>query len=324
YSRQQVLRPQVLDLTEVVDELGGMLRRIIGEDVRLITEHTSGRLWVRVDRSQLEQVIVNLAVNARDAMPTGGVLSVETSAVTVGEEAASVDVDLQPGSWAGLSVRDTGAGMSSEVRGRAFDPFFTTKGPGQGSGLGLSTVFGIVKQSGGAVRLESTVGSGTVARIHLPRIEEPRIEVKEIPVEASSGPLEGTVLLAEDEPAVRMLVREALVRGGFRVLEAEDGEEALAVSRGHDGVVDLLLTDVVMPNLGGKELAACLLVERPGIRVLFMSGYPNDARELGALAGSTGDLLRKPFSLKELVERARAALRSASAAPPADSSVVRG
>ena len=141
---------------------------------------------------------------------------------------------------------------------------------------------------------------------------------------ATSGPVEGTVLLAEDEPAVRMMVREVLERAGFRVLAAEDGEEALAVSRGHDGIVDLLVTDIVMPNLGGRELAARLLVERPGVRILFMSGYPNDARELGELAGSTGDLLRKPFSLKELVERVRAALRPPSAAPHADSSLVRG
>ena len=314
YSRQQVLRPQVLDLTEVVDELGGMLRRLIGEDVRLVTKHTAGRIWVRVDRSQLEQVIVNLTVNARDAMPSGGILSVETSVLTVGETEAGAHADLPFGSYTALSVGDTGVGMSSEVRGRAFDPFFTTKAPGKGSGLGLSTVFGIVKQSGGAVRLESTVGGGTVVWIHLPRVAEPGNGAKEVPGEAASGPVEGTILLAEDEPAVRMMVREALVRGGFRVLEAEDGEEALAVSRGHDGMVDLLLTDVVMPNLGGKELAVSLLAERPGVRVLFMSGYPNDARELGAFGGSTGDLLRKPFSLKELVERVRAALR-----PPAAS-----
>ncbi|MBK9088898.1 MAG: MASE1 domain-containing protein [Holophagales bacterium] len=308
YSRQQLLRPQVLDLTEVVDELGGMLRRLIGEDVRLVTRHVSGRLWVRVDKSQLEQVIVNLAVNARDAMPSGGMLRIETSAADVGEAEAGADADLPSGAYAVLSVQDTGTGMSPEVRGRAFDPFFTTKGPGQGSGLGLSTVLGIVKQSGGAVRLESAVGSGTVAWIHLPRIDEPPIEPKEIPVEASACPVERTVLLAEDEPAVRMMVREALVRGGFRVLEAEDGEEGLAVSRAHGGAVDLLVTDIVMPNLGGRELAARLLVERPGLRVLFMSGYSNDARELGELVGSTGDLLRKPFSLRELVERARAAL----------------
>jgi PAS domain S-box-containing protein len=320
YSRQQLLRPQVLDLTEVVDELGGMLRRLIGEDVRLVTRHASGRLWVRVDKSQLEQVIVNLAVNARDAMPSGGRLFVETSAIMVGEAEAGALADLQPGIYAAVSVLDTGVGMSAEVRGRAFDPFFTTKGPGQGSGLGLSTVLGIVKQSGGAVWLESTEGRGTVAWIYFPRLGEPPVRVGEVAEEASSGPIEGTILLAEDEPAVRMLAQEVLGRAGYRVLAAEDGEEALAVSRGHGGTVDLLVTDIVMPNLGGRELAARLVVERPGIRVLFMSGYPNDARDFGELAGFTGDLLRKPFSLRELVERVRAALPPHIAATPGGSS----
>jgi PAS domain S-box-containing protein len=320
YSRQQLLRPQVLDLTEVVDELGGMLRRLIGEDVRLATRHVSGRLWVRVDKSQLEQVIVNLAVNARDAMPSGGRLCVETSAIEVGGAESGARADLRPGSYAAVSVLDDGVGMSAETRARAFDPFFTTKGPGRGSGLGLSTVLGIVKQSGGAVWLESTQGLGTVAWVCLPRLEEPGAGVKEVAGEVPSGPVEGTVLLAEDEPALRMLVQEALGRAGYRVLAAEDGEDALAVSRGHGGTVDLLVTDVVMPNLGGRELAARLLEERPGVRVLFMSGYPDDARELGELAGSTGDLLRKPFSLKELVERARATLPPRAAATLADSS----
>ena len=308
YSRQQLLNPQVLDLIDVVDELGEMLRRLIGEDIRLVTRHASGRLRVRVDRSQLEQVIVNLAVNARDAMPHGGELCVETSALHVGEAEVGAHADLHGGAYAVLAVRDTGVGMSPEVLGRAFDPFFTTKEPGKGSGLGLSTVFGIVKQSGGATWLESVPGGGTVVRVHLPRSEEPGSGVEPVAAADASGPFDGTILLAEDEPAVRMLAREALVRAGYGVLEAEDGEEALAVSRRHGGTVDLLLTDVVMPNLGGRELAARLLLERPGVRVLFMSGYPNDARELGELAGSTGELLQKPFALKELVERVRAQL----------------
>lgn len=320
YSRQQLLRPQVLDLTEVVDELGGMLRRLIGEDVLLVTQHTSGRLWVRVDRSQLEQVIVNLAVNARDAMPSGGKLCVETAAIEIGAAEAGAHADLQPGSYAAVSVRDTGVGMSSETRGRAFDPFFTTKGPGQGSGLGLSTVLGIVKQSGGTVCLESTQGRGTVVWVHLQRVGEPeRAGVNEVAGMISSGPVEGTILLAEDEPALRMLVQEVLGRAGYRVLAAEDGEEALAVSRGHGGTVDLLVTDIVMPKVGGRELAVRLLAERPGVRVLFMSGYPNDSRGVGELPGSTGDLLRKPFSLRELVERVRAALPQQTAAALADS-----
>ncbi len=320
YSRQQLLRPRVLDLTEVVDELGGMLRRLIGEDVLLVTEHVSGRLWVRVDRSQLEQVIVNLAVNARDAMPSGGRLWVETSAIEVGTAEAGAHADLPPGAWASVSVRDTGVGMSAETRGRAFDPFFTTKGPGQGSGLGLSTVLGIVKQSGGTVRLESTEGRGTVARVCLPRLGEPEgAAVDEVAGKVPSAPAGGTILLAEDEPALRMLVQDVLGRAGYRVLAAEDGEEALAVSRSHGGTVDLLVTDIVMPNLGGRELAARLLEERPGVRVLFMSGYPNDGKGLGELGGSIEDLLRKPFPMRELVERVRAALPKQTAATLADS-----
>ncbi|MBK8596216.1 MAG: response regulator [Holophagales bacterium] len=321
YSRQQLLRPQALELTGVVDELGGMLRRLIGEDVRLDMRHASGPLWVRADRSQLEQVIVNLAVNARDAMPSGGKLVVETSVVTVGEAEAREGADLQPGAYAAFSVEDTGVGMSPEVRGRAFDPFFTTKGPGMGSGLGLSTVYGIVKQSGGAVWLESAAGSGTVVWVYLPRLDEPEAKEKEAAAEVSSGPIGGTILLAEDEPALRMLVQEVLGRAGYRVLAAEDGEEGLAVSRSHAGAVDLLVTDIVMPNLGGRELAARLLLERPGVQVLFMSGYPNDGRDLGELAGATGDFLRKPFSLKELVERVRMALPPRVATASAGSSV---
>lgn len=316
YSRQQLLRPQVLDLTEVVDELGGMLRRLLGEDIRLATVHASGRLWVRVDRSQLEQAVVNLAVNAREAMPAGGKLTVETSGITVAETPAAGHAELQPGSWAALSVRDTGVGMTPEVHGRAFDPFFTTKGPGKGSGLGLSTVYGIVKQSGGAVRLESGVARGTTAWIYLPRLEEPGAPVTGLLGEVAPGPIEGTILLAEDEPAVRMLAKEVLGRAGYRVLEAEDGEEALAISRAHGGTLDLLVTDIVMPNLGGRELAACLLEERPGVRVLFMSGYPDAARDFGELQGSAGDLLRKPFSLKELVERVHSTLSPRGATVP--------
>jgi len=307
YSRQQVLSPRVLDLASVVEQFGGMLRRLIGEDVRLVIEHDAGDTNVRVDRSQLEQVILNLVVNARDAMPAGGTLTITTRAVEVDEALARSQMDLEPGPYVALAVQDTGIGMAGEVQRRAFDPFFTTKAPGKGTGLGLSTVYGIVKQSGGTVWLESAPGAGTTVSIYLPRVAEAPDAVVTAPAEPAAAP-RGTVLVVEDERMVRDLVRRTLARVGYQVLEAVDGEAALALARATSGPIDLLLTDVVMPRLGGRELATRLQAERPGLRVLFMSGYASDVGELQHLVSGAGDFLQKPFAPSRLLERVGALL----------------
>ena len=304
YSRQQVLSPQVLDLATVVDQLGGMSRRLIGENIRLVTQHKAFATRVRVDRGQVEQVILNLVVNARDAMPTGGTLTLRTSLVEVDEAAARVQADLHPGSYVAVCVQDTGEGMPQDVQARAFDPFFTTKQQGRGTGLGLSTVYGIVKQSGGAVWLDSQPGRGTMAWVYLPRVEA------ELALEAPAAPqpvsaLEATVLVVEDEPVVSALVRETLRRAGYVVVEAVDGVDALELSRRHSGSIDLVVTDVVMPRMGGRELAGALLAERPGLKVLFMSGYPNDALDLRGFAGTDADFISKPFASGDLLDRTR-------------------
>jgi PAS domain S-box-containing protein len=308
YSRQQVLRPRILEPAAVVEQLGEMLRRVIGEDVRLVTRHESPEARIRADRSQLEQVILNLVVNARDAMPEGGEIRVETRAVNLEAWSPRPRVDLRPGRYVTILVRDTGKGMTPEVQARAFDPFFTTKEPGKGTGLGLSTVYGIVKQSDGAVWLDSEPGAGTSAWILFPRVEA-TLEAEEEPKRPSPDRHEATVLVVEDETVVRDLLREALEGAGYRVLDASDGEEALRVAGRHPGAIDLLVTDVVMPRLGGRALANRLLSERPGMRVIFMSGYSNDARDLPEFAG-TADFLQKPFPPSHLVDRVRSRLAS--------------
>ncbi len=308
YSRQQVLSPQVLELAAVVGQMGDMLQRLIGEDVRLLIEPPRERCWVRVDRSQIEQVLLNLVVNARDAMRTGGTLTIATVHADRGSdrvapgEAASAEPSVL------LRVSDTGVGMTPEVQARAFDPFFTTKGLGEGTGLGLSTVYGIVKQSGGSVWLESAPGAGTTVWIRLPRWAAPdESAATPAPVAAISGA--ATVLLAEDDPGVRELVSHTLEHAGYRVLAAGDGAEALAAAGAHPGSIDVVVSDVVMPHLGGRELAARLLDARPQVRVLFISGYADDAREREALCGPNSRFLAKPFAPEALVERVRDLLR---------------
>ncbi len=316
YSRQQVLSPQVLDLAAVVGEMGGMLRRLIGEDIRLVIEHQDGACWVRVDRSQLEQVLLNLAVNARDAMRGGGTLTLATRHAAPGA-APHPDRAEVAGPAVLLSVRDTGSGMKPDVQTRAFDPFFTTKGPGEGTGLGLSTVYGIVKQSGGAVWFESAEGAGTTFWIALPSVPAPA-EPAAVSGAPASGARAATILVVEDESVVRGLVRRTLELDGHRVLEAADGVHALAQWEQAAGAIDLVVTDIVMPNMGGRELARRLLVLDPGVRLLFMSGYAEDARERAEFAGPAGEFLGKPFTPGQLRERVRAMLSAPAAAVGSD------
>ncbi len=306
FSRSQVLAPREVRLNRVVDRTRSMLRRLIGEDVRFECRLAPDSGWVLVDPGQLEQVIVNLAVNARDAMPEGGELVIETDAVELDADYARLHPGVQPGPYARLVVADTGHGMSSEVMARIWEPFFTSKPPGQGTGLGLSTVFGIVKQSGGQIDVESAVGQGTRFVIHLPRV----LPADELPVQGfdavagkTGRPRHETILLVEDEEAVRKLAKIALERSGYAVLVAANGRAAMDVAGRHAGGIDLLVTDVVMPEMRGPQLAAVLRERRPALKVLFMSGYIQDAAERTDLAEQR--FLHKPFSLRQLTDTVR-------------------
>ncbi len=316
YSRRQVLTTEVLDLRAVADQSGGMLRRLIGEDVELAAERAAEELPVRVDRGQLEQVIVNLVLNARDAMPGGGRIVLSTSRFgTDGARGAALPADLPAGPLAHLCVRDSGVGMSADVVRQAFDPFFTTKETGRGTGLGLSTVYGIVRQSGGVVWLESAPGAGTTARACLPLVAKEASKPAPAPRPAPATVLAGgTVLVAEDEPPLRMLLAETLTRAGCRVLVAEDGVTALEAARIAGEPLDLVVTDVVMPRLGGRELVTRLAAERPGLRVLMISGYAWGPTDWTPPEGAVVAYLQKPFAPSALLEQVRACL--AAPGPP--------
>jgi PAS domain S-box-containing protein len=315
FSRRQFIAAKVLDLNALVANMDGMLRRLIGEDiVELSAELDSSLGAIKADPGQIEQVIMNLVVNARDAMPKGGRLTIETRNVTIGEEVRLDAVGVAPGSYVLLTVRDNGHGMDAETRSHLFEPFFTTKEKGKGTGLGLSTVYGIVKQSGGSIIVESTPGRGTTFRIYFPRVEQ------EIPGPTGAAdtidPVHGreTILLIEDEPAVRGLVHETLRLHGYTVLAARHGIEALLASAKYVGPIHLILTDVVMPQMSGPEVAEKILTVRPGIKVLYMSGYPDHpVFDQGSVRRETG-FLPKPFSPHVLVQKVREVLDSVKAA----------
>jgi len=316
YSRRQVLTPEVLDLRNIVDQSGGMLRRLIGEDVELAVEHPAEELPVRVDRGQIEQVILNLVLNARDAMPGGGRIVLSTSRFgadgTTGD--GRVPADLPAGSLVHLGVRDTGVGMTAEVMRLAFAPFFTTKETGRGTGLGLSTVYGIVRQSGGAVWLESAPGAGTTARVCLPLATKESAQPAPPRPAPAPKPAHGTILVVEDEPALRELLAVTLSRDGCTVLVAEDGQAALEAAQRATAPLDLVVTDVVMPRMGGRDLVTRLAAGRPGLRVLMISGYAWGPPEWTPPEGTTVAYLQKPFAPSTLLEHVRACL--ATPAPP--------
>jgi PAS domain S-box-containing protein len=308
FSRKQVLMPVVLDLNELVRELEKMLVRLIGEDIDLAIR-PAPRLWpVRVDAGQMEQVVMNLVVNARDAMPEGGKLTIETSNVTLGDEYASKHAEARAGDHVLLAVTDSGTGMDEATRARIFEPFFTTKGPDRGTGLGLATVYGIVKQSGGHIAVYSEPGRGTCFKIYLPSAKSPAAASGQA---ASGGPaLQGseTVLLVEDEPAVRALARTALKQRGYQVLEAGNGAEAMRIAGQFAEPIHLLATDVVMPNMSGRELAERLVPLRPEMKVLFLSGYMDDAIVRHGLLESTAAFLHKPYTPQTLAAKVREVL----------------
>ncbi|MEA2714033.1 MAG: two-component system, cell cycle sensor histidine kinase and response regulator CckA [Gemmatimonadales bacterium] len=311
FSRQQVVEPKLVTIEEVVASAEKMLKRLIGEDVELVAVLSEAPATVKIDPSQLEQVIMNLAVNARDAMPDGGKLTLETSAVELGEYYARTHWPAIPGRFALLAVSDTGIGMTDQTRARIFEPFFTTKELGKGTGLGLATVYGIVKQSGGFIWVYSEPGQGATFRIYLPRVDEPPMAS---PPVASTASLLGTetILLTEDAPALRGMARQILERYGYTVLEAPDGKEALALARSVPGPIHLLLTDVVMPGMSGRELAERFTGHRSEMKVLYMSGYTDDAVVRHGVLRPGIAYLQKPFTPESLAHKVREVLDSAS------------
>ncbi|MBI1958447.1 MAG: GAF domain-containing protein, partial [Candidatus Rokubacteria bacterium] len=308
FSRKQVLRPEVLDLGAVVAELEGMLRRLIGEDIDLVTAAGADLGRVKADPSQIEQVIVNLVVNARDAMPGGGRITVETANVDLDGASAATHQGLRPGAYVRLAVQDTGQGMDAETQAHIFEPFFTTKEVGKGTGLGLATVYGIVKQSEGYILVESVPDLGTTFTIYLPRVEEDAAPVPASPAPAVLPRGTETILLVEDDPELRALALDILRGSGYTVLEARQGNEALLVLERHAGPIHLLVTDVVMPQMGGRALAERLASLRPEMKVLYMSGYSEAAiAQHGVLDPGTA-FMAKPFTADEVTRKIREVL----------------
>jgi signal transduction histidine kinase len=309
FSRRQVVRPAALDLNAVVDGIAPMLRRLIGAEVEIVRKAARPLGRVSADRGQVEQVLINLAVNARDAMPGGGTLTLTTADVELDEQYAALHPPASAGAHVMLAVSDTGHGMDETVRARVFEPFFTTKEVGQGTGLGLSTVYGIVRQSGGHIAIYSEPGHGTTVKVYLPRVTAAEAAPAELPAAAPAlvGGAE-TVLLVEDDEAVRELARGVLARSGYAVVEARDGRDAVRVAGEALGRVDLLVTDVVMPGLGGRALFAELAARRPGLRVLYMSGYTDDDVLRRGLLDPGMAFLEKPFTATGLARAVRAVL----------------
>jgi two-component system cell cycle sensor histidine kinase/response regulator CckA len=304
FSRKQVLQPKVLDLNAVVLDVEKMLQRLIGEDIHLVTVLSEALGRVKADPGQIEQVIVNLSVNARDAMLKGGKLIIETANIDLDSHYAETRSEVRPGPYVLLAVSDTGHGMDEETISRIFEPFFTTKEEGKGTGLGLSTVFGIVKQSGGHVGVYSEVGQGTTFRVYLPRVDDSGEAAVVAAVLSEPRRARGeTILLVEDAEALRMMIREMLESAGYEVLAGDSPEEALAVGEAHSGPIHLVLTDVVMPRLSGPQVAERLNAAWPGVKVLYMSGYTDEAIvHHGVLEGGT-PFLQKPFTTDVLLRK---------------------
>jgi two-component system cell cycle sensor histidine kinase/response regulator CckA len=316
FSRKQALRITSVDLNSVVGQVEQVLRRVFREQVEIHRQLGAEIRPIRGDAVQLEHALLNLALNARDAMPGGGALLIETAVKRLARPEPSIDAPIPPGSYVMLIVRDTGSGMDPDTRAHLFEPFFTTKGPGKGTGLGLATVYGIVKQIGGYIKVESEAGRGATFALYFPTTDEPPLPVPASPLTRES-PTVGSelVLLVEDNSVVRGLVRKALRRHGYRVIEAASGEQALTLAETVRGPIDLILSDVVMPGMQGPELVAQLKVTRPQSKVLFMSGYPADAFSKGRDgAGPTGEWLQKPFTTGRLLQRVRELLDAPASA----------
>jgi len=317
FSRKQMLAPRIVNLNDVVSENLKMLTRMIGEDIDLVMVPNADLWPVRADAGQIEQVVMNLAVNARDAMPSGGKLTIETSNVTLDEDYARVHAPLHPGDYVMIAITDTGNGMDPDTQSHIFEPFFTTKGP-KGTGLGLSTVYGIVKQSGGYIWVYSEVGRGTTFKIYLPRVAatgEPAAQVAAPPQFLKVEPGTETILLVEDEANLRYLARQYLEKQGYKVIEAADGAVAMQIAVAHEAVIHLLLTDVIMPGMNGRELAQRISEIRPNVKVLYMSGYTENVIGHNGMLDAGVRLLQKPFNLRDLKSKVREVL-DATPTPP--------
>ena len=308
FSRKQLLELKVVDVNTIVADMERLLRPLIGENIELVAKMAMNIGRTRADAGQIEQVIMNLVVNSKDAMPNGGKLIIETANVNLDDDLRREYTYILPGPYVMISVTDNGQGMDKETQSRIFEPFFTTKEKGKGTGLGLSTVYGIIKQSGGYVFAQSEPGRGTTFRIYLPRVEDAAaLPGHTRKTETVCGGTE-TVLLVEDEESVRQLVRETLQSKGYTVIEAEDGESAMTISAAHQGVIDALITDLVMPGMSGRELATLVEKTRTGIKVLYLSGYTEDAiAHQGVLDPGTA-FLQKPFTLQALLRKVREVL----------------
>jgi signal transduction histidine kinase/FixJ family two-component response regulator len=313
FSRKQILAPKVIDLNHIVSDMDKMLRRLIGEDISLTAVLDRDLQSVKADPGQIEQVLLNLAVNARDAMPQGGNLTIETRNTYLDELYAQTHVEVQPGHYVMLAVSDTGCGMDATTQARIFEPFFTTKGPDRGTGLGLATVFGIVKQSEGHIWVYSEPGQGTCFKIFLRcHIQPTNPKGKSVLGSPQSPKGQETVLLVEDEDGVRGLARHVLEEQGYTVLEASRGAEALRLCQEHPATIDVLVTDVVMPEMSGRQLAERLAQIRPGLKVLYMSGYTTDAVVRHGVLEAEKAFLQKPFSSNALACKVREVLDQAN------------
>jgi PAS domain S-box-containing protein len=311
FSRKQILAPKVLAIESVVRDMEDILRRLIGEDIQLEVISAPSLGQVKADRSQIEQVVMNLAINSRDAMPQGGRLLLEMANAEIGANFSQPPSVVAPGKYVMLTVADNGCGMNRETKAHIFEPFFTTKEKGKGTGLGLATVYGIVKQSGGYIWVYSEPGMGTTFKIYLPRIDEEQPLVGDADSDAATAPRGSeVVLLVEDERGVRELAREYLQMSGYTVLEASDGAGALALAKDHRGPIHVLMTDVVMPGMSGRELADRVVQVRPEIKVLYMSGYTDQAIVRHGILDRGSDLLQKPFGLTTLASKLREVLAS--------------
>jgi signal transduction histidine kinase/ActR/RegA family two-component response regulator len=313
YSRQQTLQPRVISLSEVLAELAHLLRRLIGGAITLKLEHGRDLHPVLVDQGQVEQVVINLVVNARDAMPEGGTLTIRTSNASVSEPMPAAGEMLPPGEYVRIDIVDTGTGIAPEIIDRILEPFFSTKPMGAGTGLGLATVYGIVKQSGGHLVIESKLGEGTTFSIFLPRYAESAAAARREGVEEDARDLTGagTILLVEDEDAVRLFSARALRNKGYKVIEARSGEAALVIMGQDSEPIDLLITDVVMPEMDGPALVEEIRSRRPDMKVIFISGYAESAFRQQASDGSMLHFLAKPFSLKQLATKVKDVLEEA-------------
>ena len=308
FSRQQVLTPKVLDLNMVLRELEPVLIALLGEGIELDTQMHPAPLRLKVDRAQLEQILLNLIVNARDAMPNGGKLEVRTGSVVLDADYVRAHPGASEGPHVALGVRDTGVGMSEEVLARIFEPFFTTKEQGKGTGLGLSTVYGIVKQSGGSIAVESQVGFGSTFEVFFTPASEAERREPSVRPPRELAPVEATILVVEDEEGVRRGVQRILKHAGYQVLVAADPAQAIAIVEDYEGKLDMLLTDVVMPMMTGAELAVRVRTMREGIRVLYMSGHAREALDSQQVSDQGAEFLQKPFTRQAMLAKVRGVL----------------